>query len=275
MTTPVDEPAAPLRAPEPAAAQSPAPGPVTTDATPPPALDEICPYLLSSDGGWRSAAPNRDHRCTAVDPPAPLPADKQRALCLSAAHAGCPAYRAARTARASMLAPGLDPAVVASADAARRPIARSTAVVLEQPRFAIAGLGGNLALSQAALVALMVLAFVVLVVSRFSAGGAAPEPSPSPSITASPSPSPTARPTPRPTPTPSPAGSGAAPSGSGVVPPSPAAPSAAAFRTTYRVEAGDTLVGIASEYETTVAAIQEVNGMAGSSLRIGQLLKIP
>ena len=172
-----------------------------------------------------------------------------------------------------MLAPGLDPAVVASADAARRPIARSASVVLEQPRFAVAGLGGNMAVSQAALVGLMVLAFVVVVVSRLSAGAPAPEPSPTPTITASPSPSPTPRPTPRPTQTPS--ASGLAPSGS-VAPPSVAAvPSADAFRTTYRVEAGDTLVGIAAEFETTVVDLQQLNGLSSSALRIGQLLKIP
>jgi LysM repeat protein len=271
MTTPVDEPSAGARAPEPATAPSPA---ARADADASPSIDEICPYLLASEGGWRSATPNRDHRCSAVDPPAPLAADKQRALCLKAAHAGCPAFRAARTARASMLAPGLDPAIVASADAARRPIARSASVVLEQPRFAIAGVGGNVAVSQALLVALMVLAFVVVLVSRLSTGAPAPEPSPTPAVTASPTPSPTPRPTRRPTPTP--AASGASPSGSLAVPPSPAAVSTAgAVRTTYRVEAGDTLVGIAAEYETTVDAIQQLNSLSGSSLRIGQLLKIP
>ncbi|HET9346311.1 MAG TPA: LysM peptidoglycan-binding domain-containing protein [Candidatus Limnocylindrales bacterium] len=272
MTTPDNEPSAPARAPEPVRAPISA-GAEAAEA--PVSIGEICPYLLASDGGWRSAAPNRDHRCTAVDPPAPLTAEKQRVLCLAPAHAGCAAFRAARAARASMLAPGLDPAIVASADAARRPVARSTAVVLEQPRFAVAGMGGNVAVSQAVLVALMILAFVVVLVSRLSAGSPAPVPSPTPAITAPPSPSPTPRPTPRPTPTPSP--SGVAPSGSVPVPPSAAAvvPSPAAVPTTYRVEAGDTLVGIASAFGTTVGAIQEMNSLSGSALRIGQLLKIP
>jgi LysM repeat protein len=271
MTTPVDEPAAGARAPEPASAASRA---TAEGAGASPSIGEICPYLLAGEGGWRSSTPNREHRCSAVDPPAPLPADKQRALCLRAAHAGCPAFRAARTARASMLAPGLDPAIVAAADAARRPIARSASVVLEQPRFAIASIGENVAFSQALLVALMVLALVVVLVSRLSAGSPPPEPSPTPAVTASPAPSPTPRPTRRPTPTP--AASGVAPSGSLAVPPSAAAvPSAGAFRTTYRVEAGDTLVRIAAEYSTTVGAIQQLNGLSGSSIRIGQLLKIP
>jgi LysM repeat protein len=47
------------------------------------------------------------------------------------------------------------------------------------------------------------------------------------------------------------------------------------FRATYRVKSGDTLVGIAAEFNTTVAAIQEANGLTGSDLRIGQLLNIP
>jgi LysM repeat protein len=41
------------------------------------------------------------------------------------------------------------------------------------------------------------------------------------------------------------------------------------------VKAGDTLVGIAASYGTTVGAIQQLNGMSDSALKIGQLLKIP
>jgi nucleoid-associated protein YgaU len=173
-----------------------------------------------------------------------------------------------------MIAPGLDPAVVASADAARRPIARSTSVVLEQPRFAIPGIGsGNVAVSQAALVGLMVLAVVVVLIARLSTP-TAPAIAPLPSATMSANPAPTATPRPTPTRSPSPAASGAEPSGSGAVPGS-AASSERAFRTTYRVQAGDTLVGIAAEFGTTVAAIQQLNGLTGSDLNIGQLLKIP
>jgi LysM repeat protein len=79
-----------------------------------------------------------------------------------------------------------------------------------------------------------------------------------------------------PTPTPSvnPSGSGAAPAASGAVP-SAGASQAAAVRANYRVKAGDTLVGIASTFGTSVAAIQGLNGLTGSDLKIGQLLKIP
>ena len=103
MTTPLDEAVGAC-----ARAGSPRPASPTTVASPP-RIDDICPYLLASQGGWRSASPNRDHRCTAVDPPAPLATDKQRDLCLTAEHATCPTFRAARANRASTLAPGLDP----------------------------------------------------------------------------------------------------------------------------------------------------------------------
>ena len=46
------------------------------------ALATICPYLVAEDGGWRAAEPMREHRCTAVRPPAPLSDDTQRRLCL-------------------------------------------------------------------------------------------------------------------------------------------------------------------------------------------------
>jgi LysM repeat protein len=47
------------------------------------------------------------------------------------------------------------------------------------------------------------------------------------------------------------------------------------FRTTYRVQKGDTLVAIASKFGTTAIAIRRLNDLANSDLRIGQVLKIP
>ena len=211
MTTPPDTATAPSRAPD-------RPGSATPDESrPPPSIGEICPYLLASQGGWRSAGPSRDHRCTAVDPPVPLSADKQRSLCLVADHASCPAFRAARAARASLMAPGLDPAVVAAADAARRPIARAAPVIVEGPRLGLGSGNGTWPLSQAALVGLMIVAFAVVLIARISTPeGQAPLPSPSPVSTASPSPTPS--PTPIATPTVAPSGSGPVPGGSGALP---------------------------------------------------------
>jgi LysM repeat protein len=74
--------------------------------------------------------------------------------------------------------------------------------------------------------------------------------------------------TPRPTPSPSAETSSS-------VPPSAVPPTAAAYRTTYKVKRGDTLIGIAAKYDTSVAAIRRLNGMSGSNLKIGQVLKIP
>jgi len=272
MTTPPDTAAEPARAPD-------RPGPATPgEPSPPPNIGEICSYLLASQGGWRNAAPSRDHRCTAVDPPAALPADKQRSLCLVAEHTSCPAFRAARATRASMVAPGVDPSVVAAADAARRPVARAAPVIVEGPRLGIGAGNGTWPLSQAALVGLMIVAFAVVLIARISTPQAAtPSLSPSPSATASPSPSPT--PTPAPTPTVAPSGSGAVPSGSGALPSAAASQAGAAsgpvFGTTYRVKAGDTLVGIALTFGTTVGELRRVNRLAASDLRIGQLVRIP
>lgn len=253
-----------------------------------PEIHEICPYLRAAGGSWRSATPHREHRCAAVEPPAPLTPDKQRRLCLSAEHGGCPTFRAARASRAAMLAPGIDPAAVAAADAARRPIARGSALILEHPRLSAPTARWPLdrAMSQAALVALMVVAFVAVAIARFTGPQAAAVALPTAS--ASPTASPTLQPTPRPTPSPSlapSAGTSAAPPPSAA--PSVAAsgavsgatgtpgPSAASFKTTYVVKKGDSLYGIAGHFSTTVAAIKELNGLTSNSLHIGQELKIP
>ena len=43
----------------------------------------------------------------------------------------------------------------------------------------------------------------------------------------------------------------------------------------YTVRRGDTLSSIARRFGTTSLAIQQVNGMAGSTIRAGQELKLP
>jgi LysM repeat protein len=248
-----------------------------------PDIHEICPYLAASDGAWRSASPHREHRCGAVEPPAPLSSDKQRRLCLSAEHASCATFRAARASRAAMLLPGVDPAAVAAADAARRPIARTSALILEHPRLSAprARWPVDRAVSQVALIGLLIVAFVALAIARLSgpdaAGIARSSPSPSPSATASPS----ARPTPSPSPSPSAQSSASASAVAPSVAPSPsggvsgvtATPPVAT--TTYVVKKGDTLYGIASTFGTTVAEIKRINGLKSNSLKIGQKLEIP
>lgn len=251
----------------------------------------ICPYLRVP-AGWRSAAPSRDHRCTAVSPPARLSGEKQTHLCLLAAHAECPTFVAAREARAVR---GVPPLVD------RRPLARTTPTVIEpaRPRFGLAlGSTGRRA-GQGGIALLMVVALAAVVLARTgpNAGGAGVLPGQSQAAgNASVATSPIAS---------VPGMSGVASSPS-MLPPSPgpsAAPSATASATTvtappasgqsanaaptptplplgsfvtYTVRSGDTLSGIAARYKTTVQAILDANGIKVSDyLRIGQVLRIP
>jgi LysM repeat protein len=224
-----------------------------------------CPYLMSSGGSWRMAAASRDHRCAALDPPTPQTIDKQRRHCLSPDHVECPIFRAARTARATALAGASDPALIDAADRRRRPIARTAPIVLESPRLVDGAVRIPLERGpgQLALVALMVLAFVIVAFARLSAGsGATGSPDPAGSQVAAASPAPTTAPTP----------TTSAPPGPSAFPSSSPAPS---FRTTYTVKKGDTLLAIARHYGTTAAKIRTLNGLTSSTLKIGQVLKIP
>ena len=230
----------------------------------PSALDAVsatCPYLTSASGSWRSASPSRDHRCAALDPPAPQTTEKQRTHCLSTDHVECPIYLAARTARTATLAGGSDPRLVEAADRRRRPLARTAPILLEPPRLVDQAirLPFDRGPGQLALIGLMVLAFAVVALTRLSAGGpAAPSAEPSAFAVLQPSP----RPTPSPIPTIGPSGS-------------PSATPAPSFRTTYKVKRGDTLAAIAKRYGTTAAKIRILNGMPSSALKVGQVLKIP
>jgi hypothetical protein len=227
------------------------------------AVAAICPYLTSAGGSWRSAIPARDHRCAALDPPTPQPTDKQRKHCLSPDHVECPTFRAARAARTATLAGGSDPVLVEVADRRRRPLARTAPILLEPPRLVDQAVRLQLdrGSGQLALIALMVLAFAVVALTRLSAGG-----DPSASASSGPSGAAIASPSPRPTPT-------AIPTldSSGL----PSALPSASFRTTYKVKKGDTLLAIANHFRTTAAQIKALNGLKSSTLTVGQVLKIP
>jgi hypothetical protein len=224
----------------------------------------ICPYLVSSHGAFRSAGPSRDHRCAALSPPAPQPADKQKRHCLAAEHVECSIFRAAVAARQTALAAGADPERIAAADAARRPLPRTTPVLLEPPRLIdqAARLQLDRAPGQLALVALMVVAFAIVLLSRFSAGSP-PEPSPGPSFVAV---RPSSAATPRPSVAPRSSAAASAQASAGPAP---------SVRTTYVVKKGDTLIGVATKFKTTAAKIRALNGLKNSTLHVGQTLKIP
>ncbi len=139
----------------------------TSAATPPvaPATSAICPYLLSADGSWRASTVAREHRCTAVSPPAILAADKQRRLCLVAEHVDCATYVAAQTARDAALARWS----VADRNARCR---EPSPVVLDHGRFGVMLPGmPDRGVGQGGLVALMAVAFGALAVGRLTSGG--------------------------------------------------------------------------------------------------------
>jgi LysM repeat protein len=233
-------------------------------------LAAICPYLVADDGAWRSARPTREHRCTAVEPPAPLPFAKQRRLCLTEAHRACPAYEAARERRAADLAAV---GITTTALAARqtRPLTRTIPVALDRPTAITGPIGVVQAYrrhGRVGLAALALLALLLVILARFMGGTPTPSPSPTPTLFAGGSPTgqqtapPTAPPT---TPPPS-------------LSPTPGAPTPtpAATPIIYTVQRGDSLTAIAARYGTTVQALQNANGIApGDVIQPGQKIKIP
>ena len=134
---------------------------------------------------------------------------------------------------------------------------------------------------QAVLIVLMALAFAAIVLAKVTGGGApaAAGDGPSapgvvgPSIVASPGASvePTAT-TPTDPGASAPASSGTDPSAG----PGATDPTSAPATRSYKVKAGDTLIGIAAKFGTTPKAITKLNGISDpSSLKVGQVLKIP
>jgi LysM repeat protein len=243
----------------------------------------VCPYLLAEDGAWRSSSPARDHRCTAVVPPAPLTAEKQRRLCLVADHRSCATFQAATGAGE---VGAISATAVHRTGRPTRAMARTTPLVLDHGRIALgipALRGQGRGIGQGAIVGLMAVAFVLLVLPRLATGNGSPAPSDgrlagagqgSPSHapatkhpaasastpTAAPSHTlvptevqPTAKPTKTPAPTVAPV----------VVP------------ATYKVRSGDTLSGIAARFQTTVRALVRLNGIKDPGhLRVGQELRL-
>jgi LysM repeat protein len=225
-------------------------------------LAQICPFLASEDRSWRAASPAREHRCGAVVPMAPLRPEVQRELCLVAAHRQCELYKAATR---SVWPAGSRFASVK--DRRHRPLARTTPLLLERGRPAglISDLRSGGRLAQAGMVGLLALALLAIVVARTLPPPVLPAAPSIPAVVATADP--TSTPTPQATPT---ATASPAPAPSRAPSPPPKA------LRTYRVRAGDTLIGIARRFGTTVRAIIRENRLSdGNQLRIGQVLRIP
>ncbi len=239
-----------------------------------------CPYLIAPDGRWRSAEPDRAHRCTAVRPPGSLTTEKQRRLCLESLFTACPAYLEATRVREELRA-----AAGLAESGPRRPIVRTIPLVMEGPaarRWAGVRRGNLQRSSQLGLVLVIVVAAAALAFARLPGQGAGGQVIGSPSIapsavvaTQTPSPvtspsAPIATATPAPPPSSPPTATPAAP------PTAPPASPPVVATGTYRVKKGDTLYAIAVRYHTTVKALQELNGISNASyIQVGQVLKVP
>jgi LysM repeat protein len=232
----------------------------------------VCPYLLAADGTWRASGTSRDHRCTAVAPSAIVAPNKQKRLCLVADHESCSTFVAAANGDVT------DPSAQPRRRSLRRPVTRTTPLVLDHPRFdlPIPSLQAR-GVGQSGLVALMVVAFGAVALTRL--GG----PQIGPAIVAAPSGSPTAQGSPAATGT-TPAATPARPTRT-LVPsdvehsPTPrptARPATPGVGNTYTVRSGDTLSGIAARNGTTWKAIAQLNQIKDpKKIRVGQVLRLP
>jgi len=242
----------------------------------------LCPFLLAADGAWRSAGAVREHRCTAVAPPAPLAVEKQRRLCLTVDHIACATYLVAIEPRATAHRPSVH----------RRAGTRTTPTVLDQGRISVTipSLSGVTlpampALGQGALIGVLGIAFGALLIARLAVGGGPDTSLPGAGASASPSASSTAGAqasrTPRPSPSPTPIGT---------VTPTPEAtpgptltttggsptPTPRASFATYKIKSGDTLSAIAARFGTTVKKLAALNGITDpAKIHVGQVLKLP
>lgn len=249
-------------------AASPAPAD-PDDPTIDPPLIAICPFLVSADGTWRSTTVSRQHRCGALAPPAPLAAEKQRRLCLTALHSGCATFQAARDTRS----------IIESRDeGTRRPVARTTPVVLDHGRLAVAipALRPDRRSGQTVLIGLLGVAFGALILGRLTGGGgpgATERPTTEPAASSLLSPGPSGQIATNP-PAATPGAVPSATSGASSTPATPR-PSTTGSRT-YKVKPGDTLIAIAARFDTTPKAIRKLNGLpAQTTLKVGQVLQIP
>ncbi|MCI0583745.1 MAG: LysM peptidoglycan-binding domain-containing protein [Chloroflexi bacterium] len=236
-----------------------------------------CPYLVAASGEWQSSSANREHRCAAVAPPAPLALDKQRRLCLVSAHTGCATYLAALAARRERGVPSDGGAPL------RWGVVRTTPVVDVGVGVGatIAGLAADRRAWQVIPAFVLVVAIAALGLSGLGrdqpSAGATATSTPTPSLASTPSSGPTRTPTATiepspsgsPVPTPTPATPTLAPTPTLAITPAPTA------RTSYTVKNGDTLYDIARAFDTTVTAIKQLNGLTSNTLHVGQVLLIP
>ena len=222
----------------------------------------ICPYLVSRDGSWRASRPDRDHRCTAVRPPAPIPGRTQRRFCLTHDHPDCPAFISARTLRETELARDHIPpdAVIPRPG---RPLVRTVPVVVRRTRLrgpSLRAVDSPVVLAVGAVVLIALAAYLLLALPGGRAPAALPSPPASQLAVATATPSPTGTPRPSP-PTTGGRTATASPSPSG---------------RTYVVRPGDTLIVIAARFGTTPRELRRLNRLRNPNvLEVGQVIRVP
>jgi LysM repeat protein len=230
--------------------------------------------MLGSDRRAVCDAVDIDHRCGVPDGPDPVPRHQQIEFCLSSAHAECPHF-----ARHALLS---SPVVI---DGVPPP---SPDVVMAPTRLVIDRASASSSRSALRPTRRPLVAAVVLVVAGTGAigfgavdrvasllgGTGDPEGEVSRIPAAA---TPTATPSHSPAPTATPVSSQAAsPSPTATAVASSAPTSVVLASQTYIVQPGDTLRAIADRYGTTVAALQEANGIVDQNLiEAGQELVIP
>lgn len=230
----------------------------------------VCPLLRSADGAWTSIHPSRDLRCWASEPPIAPALGKQRSLCVSPRHVACATYEAAVAAGSSS---------EAREGSLLWPAASVVPVALEPAASGRLAISGGRSAGQVGLVALMVVAFAVLLISRtpFANGPTAASLVPVASAATGDSSSlaPSAQTVPSASPVVSPGASAGARTSQPAASPSPSSTPAASPRT-YTVHAGDTLAMIAGKYHTTVKALVTANNITDPrTIHPGQVLIIP
>ena len=230
-----------------------------------------CPCLgRCNDPETYYSFPSFDNCCHTEAEPFPIEPSYQADTCLAKDWPACPRYKAAQEGVGS----------------------QRTAVVgwqqrikaLHLPVWALAGIVAGVGLVLGVLLLILLpkdstsdtitpTAGLVSVTSGVTATTiAAQSATPTATFTATPSPSPTATATWTPTSTPTPTPTRTAKS---TRTPSPT-PTATATPIIYVIKKGDTLLAIALQYGVTVAALQQINGIADPrDLQVGQVLIIP
>jgi LysM repeat protein len=241
-------------------------------------VDRVCPLLaLAADRRTVMDGVDASHRCHALPEPLSLERQLQAQVCLTPTYDRCERYlqhvarRGASPGRSAIADGFVSTRMLLAPEPAWRGIAGRARRTRSARAMAIGGGVIAVGVAGAALAGPIVSGGISLLdASTAPPATASPIPtvaSPRPSA----SPTPTAMPSPSVTPSPQPDVSPPAstPAPTAEPPPPPVV-------RTYVVQAGDTLAEIAQEFGTTVAALQQTNGIEDpNEIIIGQVLVIP